>query len=178
MEEIRSILENENIFLRKPEPEDLGFLFGVENNSEYWFVSDTKTPYSRWQIKQHIENSVNDIYTNKELRLIIVDISTGLQAGVIDLFDFDPVHERAGVGILVKKEFQHKGIASQALGLVIDYSFKILNLKQLWCNIDKENYVSIKLFLKFGFINCGELKSWKRNGKKFSDVLILQLINN
>ncbi len=177
MEKIGSKLENLNIILRKPEPEDIEFLFGLENNTDYWFVSDTKTPFSKWQIKLHIENSVYDLFTNKELRLIITQKKTGIHIGIVDLFDYDPIHNRAGIGIVVNSEFQSQGYASQALELLIDYSFKTLALNQLWCNIDSANFDSINLFSKFGFIKCGELKQWKKNGKNYFDVNIYQLLN-
>lgn len=177
MEKTGAKLENENIILRKPEPEDIEFLFSLENNYNYWFVSDTKTPFSKWQIKLHIEHSIYDIYTNKELRLIIQEKNSGIPVGVTDLFEFDPIHERAGIGIVINEKFQKSGYATQALEILINYSFNILNLNQLWCNIDADNYVSIKLFSKSGFVKCGELKSWKKNGKNFSDVNMYQLIN-
>lgn len=178
MEKSGIILENNNIILRKPEPEDLEFLFSLENNIDYWFISDSRTPFSKWQIKQHIENSVYDIFTNKELRLIIEQKSDKKQIGIIDLFEFDPIHERAGVGIVINKDFQNKTYASQALSLIIVYSFTILNLNQIWCNIDANNNVSIKLFTNNGFINCGCLKEWKKKDESYSDVLSFQLLKN
>ncbi|HOZ29830.1 MAG TPA: GNAT family protein [Bacteroidales bacterium] len=177
MEKTGKILENNTILLRKPEPEDLEFLYSLENNPDFWFVSDTHTPFSRWQIKQHIENSVYDIFTNKELRLIIEQKSDNSKVGIIDLFEFDPKHNRAGVGILIKKDFQNKGLAAQALLLIIDYSFKILLLNQLWCFIDVTNEISIKLFSNMGFAKCGHLKAWKRTDKSYSDTFIYQLLN-
>lgn len=176
MEKNRSILENDFIILRKPEPEDLDFLFNLENNTDYWFLSDTKSPFSKWQIKQHIEHSVYDIFTNKELRLIIELKENRQPVGIVDLFEFDPIHDRAGIGILIKKEFQRAGIATQAIELTLKYSFKILNLNLLWCNIDNNNIESIKLFEKFNFKKCGELKEWKKKGKSYSDVFIFQLL--
>jgi diamine N-acetyltransferase len=149
----------------------------LENNSDLWFVSDTKTPFSKWQIKLHIENSIYDIYTNKELRLIIIEKSSGLKCGVVDLFDFDPANHRAGLGIVINEDFRKNGLASQTLELVIDYSFKTLNINQLWCNIDTSNSVSIKLFTKFGFYLSGVLKSWKKTETGYSDVNFYQLFN-
>ena len=178
MEKTGTKLENNNIILRKPEPEDLEFLFSLENNPKYWFISDTRTPFSKWQIKQHIENSVYDIFTNKELRLIIEQKSDKKQIGIIDLFEFDPIHERAGIGIVVNEDFQHKTYASQTLSLIIDYSFNILNLNQIWSYIDVDNFVSIKLFANKGFINCGRLKSWKKKDKSYSDILVFQLLKS
>jgi len=178
MEKTGKILENDQILLRKPEPEDLEFLFSLENNPDFWFFSDTRTPFSKWQIKQHIENTVYDIFTNKELRLIIEQKANKNPVGIIDLFEFDPIHHRAGVGILINKNSQNNHIASQALSLIIDYCFRILDLHQIWCNIDAENQISINLFVSKGFKQCGNLTDWKKNKTTYSDVRVFQLINN
>ncbi len=167
-------LENENIILNKPEPEDLEFLFKLENDTDFWHLSDTKAPFTKWHIKQHIENSSYDIFTNKELRLIIRLKESWQAIGIIDLFEFDPNNLRAGLGILILPEYQNKGLASQSLELVKKYAFEVLNLNQVYCHIDKDNSVSIKLFVNAGFIKCGTLSRWKRRGDDFVDVNIYQ----
>ncbi|MDR2011095.1 MAG: GNAT family N-acetyltransferase [Bacteroidales bacterium] len=178
MEGTWKILENNEIILRKADPEDLDFLYSVENNPNLWFISDTKAPFSKWQIRQHIENSVYDIYTSKELRLIIESKESKKSLGIIDLFEFDPFNMRAGIGIVVCQEYQNMNIATGALGLVIDYAFSVLNLLQLWCNIDENNITSINLFsAKFGFERTGVLKKWKKDGGNFYDVFVFQLFN-
>ncbi len=176
MAKINSQLSNDNILLRKPEPEDLDFLYSLENDTNIWWVSDTRSPFSRWQIKQHIENSVYDIYTNKELRLIITDKHNGKALGVIDLFQYEPAHQRAGVGIVILQEYRNQKIAEQSLEIIIEYCFNIINLNKIWCCIDAKNLISIKLFKKFGFVKTGELKEWKKIGEnKFEDVYLYQL---
>ena len=169
------MLENQNIILRKEEPEDLDFLYSLENDSDFWFVSDTKSPFSKWQIKQHIENSVYDIFTSKELRLIIESKNDNSKLGIVDLFEYEPQHLRVGAGIVIVKKYQNQNIANEALKLIINYCFKILKIKQIWCNIDANNIKSIKLFENLGFEKNGVLKSWKREDKDFIDVYFYQL---
>ena len=64
-------LKGNNIYLRALEPEDLDFVFNLENNEDMWEVSNTQTPYSRFLIKQYLENAHQDIYQAKQLRLAI-----------------------------------------------------------------------------------------------------------
>lgn len=170
------MLENEKLYLRKPEPEDLEFLYTIENNTEFWQVSETKCPYSKWQLKQHIEDSIFDIYTNKELRLIIHSKEKNKSIGIIDLFDFDPCNKRVGIGIIIEKEEQNKKFASQSLLLTINYTFNTLNINQIWCLIGLNNAYSIKLFENFGFLNIGILKEWKCINNVFYDVAMYQLL--
>ena len=65
-------LKGQNIHLRALEPEDLDFLYEIENNESIWEVSNTQTPYSKWVLKQYLENAHQDIYEAKQLRLVIV----------------------------------------------------------------------------------------------------------
>lgn len=169
-------LQNESLILRKPEPEDLNFLYSIENNTKFWHLSETKAPFTKWHIRQHIESSNYDIYTNKELRLIIENKKKHVQLGVIDLFDLDPHNLRAGIGIIITEEYQNQGIASKSLGLVINYAFNFLMLNQLFCHIDLNNKKSIKLFEKNKFTKTGILKEWKRMEVSFTDVAIYQLL--
>lgn len=176
MEKLSIGLDNDKILLRKPEPEDIDFISSLENNQQYWWVSDTRTPFSRWQIKQHIENSVYDIFTNKELRLIITTKGDNSKIGVVDLFDYDPVHDRVGIGIIIMPEFQNRKFAEQTLSIVTNYCFNVLNINQIWCYIDEQNSLSIKLFESAKFAKCGTLKQWKKLGKLYYDVFFYQLI--
>ena len=84
-----------------------------------------------------------------------------ITVGAIDLFDFEPFHQRAGVGILIaNKEHREKGMATEALAILIGYAFKTLRLHQLYCSIATNNEPSINLFTKAGFILIGEKKDW------------------
>lgn len=169
-------LAGKKIFLRKMEPEDLEFLYSIENNSDFWHVSETKSPYSRWELKQYIENYCYDIFTTKELRLMICDYVSQKPVGIVDLFEYHPLHNRCGVGIIVSPEHSGMGIATETLQLVMEYAFKTLLLKQLWCLIDNTNDISKALFEKCGFVQTGTLKQWKHTEAGYADVLVYQCV--
>ncbi|MFD2940446.1 GNAT family N-acetyltransferase [Flavobacterium notoginsengisoli] len=171
-------LKGESIYLRALEPEDLEFIYAIENDQDIWEVSNTQTPYSRFLIKQYLENAHQDIYEAKQLRLAICQDADFPALGLIDLFDFDPGNNRAGIGIVIQKE-ENKGqnIGSEALGLLIKYAFYNLNLHQLYANIGVENVASIALFTKFGFEKIGIKKDWILIHNKYQDEAVFQLIN-
>lgn len=168
----------ENIALRALESSDLDFLYQCENNVNNWIVSSTLVPFSKYILEQYLINSQYDIYTNKQLRLIIQTNKNKTPIGAIDLFDFDPYHLRAGVGILIENTNQRqKGYATEALKLLINYAFKHLNLHQLYCNILEKNIHSIKLFTNQGFQIKGEKKEWIKTPNGWENQFFLQLIN-
>lgn len=168
-----------NVVLRAVEPADLELLFELENNPEWWHLSNTVAPFSRFVLEQYIMDAHLDIYTTKQLRLMIEASPDNLPlaVGTIDLFDFDPVNHRAGVGVLVALKWQNKGYASEALDLLIDYAFNTLNLKQLYCGISKGNDASLHLFQKSGFRITGQREQWIRHQGKWIDEYFLQLLN-
>ena len=169
-------LSGQQINLRALEPEDLEFLYQIENNESFWEVSHTQTPFSKYVLKQYLENAHLDIYESKQLRLLIEEKSTKKQIGMIDLFDFNPQHKRAGVGILIHPDFQKNGFASEALSLLINYSFSHLQLHQLFANITTDNYKSVTLFKKHHFVKIGIKKDWILSEGKFKDEVLFQLI--
>ncbi len=169
------ILKKDNIKLRALEPTDLDFLFQTENNTAFWEVSSTQTPFSKYILSQYIANAHQDIYQAKQLRLIIE--YKNISIGMIDLFDFNPQHKRAGIGILILEKFQGKGYAKTALHIFISYCFKILNLHQLYANITADNQASIRLFTTANFKKIGTKKDWTYAKKGYKDELLFQLLN-
>ena len=171
-------LKGDSIYLRALEPNDLEFIYIMENDQSIWEVSNTQTPYSRFLIRQYLENAHQDIYEAKQLRLAICQDEDFPALGLIDLFDFDPKNNRAGVGILIQDVTKRNlKIGSEALSLLIAYSFKHLNLHQLYANIGIENEASKALFTKFGFECVGVKKDWIFSNGVYQDEAIYQLIN-
>ncbi|MCB0381914.1 MAG: GNAT family N-acetyltransferase, partial [Psychroserpens sp.] len=64
-------LKGKHIYLRALEPEDLDFIYQIENDPSVWEISNTITPYSKFLIKQYLENAHKDIFEVKQLRLVI-----------------------------------------------------------------------------------------------------------
>ena len=171
-------LKGTHINLRALEPEDLDFLYQIENNESFWQVSHTNAPFSKYILKQYLENAHLDIFEAKQLRLLIEEKLTRKQIGMIDLFDFNPIHKRAGIGILIHPKFQKNGFASEALSNLISYCFSHLNLHQLYANISSDNTKSISLFTKHHFKEAGIKKDWNLLSGKFTDEVLFQLIKD
>jgi diamine N-acetyltransferase len=170
-------LKGNTIFLRALEPEDLDFIYEIENDETIWNVSNTSTPYSKFLIRQYLENAHQDIFEAKQLRLAICKNESSEAIGLIDLFDFDPNHNRAGIGIIIKEnQERNSGYGTESLALLIDYSFSKLNLNQLFANIDPQNSASVNLFTKFGFQKIGVKKQWNLINGSYHDEDFYQLI--
>jgi diamine N-acetyltransferase len=168
---------NEKIKLRALEPEDLELLYEWENKADFWTLSNTITPFSRYILKRYLENSHKSIFETGQLRLMIELSEEKATIGTIDLFEFDPFHKRAGIGILIADEtYRKKGYASMSISSLVTYCFTTLQLHQLFCNILSNNTESINLFEKHGFIRTGIKKDWILSGDGYVDVYFYQLV--
>ncbi|HZK08010.1 MAG TPA: GNAT family N-acetyltransferase [Bacteroidales bacterium] len=169
-------LTGENIFLRAPEPEDIEQLYQWENDPAVWRLSNTLAPYSRFDIEQYVLTAARDLLSVRQLRLMIVLRENSQAIGAIDLFEYDPLHRRAGTGILLASTERSKGYGSEALGLVIDYCFEILDLHQIHASITTDNTASIKMFEKQGFVQTGTKRHWLLQNGEWKDEQFHQLI--
>jgi len=172
-------MKYQDIRLRAIEPEDLELLYNWENNNSWWIISNTVAPFSKYTLKRYIRNSHKSIYETGQLRLMIDLIAGNQTIGTIDIFDFDPFHNRAGIGILIAEEEQRrKGYASMALKCLTDYCFGTLQLHQLWCNFLANNSDSIELFQKLGYVQIGIKKDWVKNSDDYLDEYMFRLVNH
>ncbi len=171
------------ITLRAVEPLDIEPLYLWENSPDLWEYGDVPAPFSRYALQQYVERALReDIYALRQLRLMLdLTLNDGscVTIGAVDLYDLDPLHLRAGVGILIfEKSFRRKGYATQALQQLMDYAFDTLHLHQLHCTVGENNAASIALFKKLGFEITGVRKEWRKKEKGFENELFMQYVKN
>lgn len=172
-------LENKTIRLRALEPEDLDTIYKWENNAEIWYLGNTLIPFSKYTIGQFIQSANQDIYESRQLRLMIEIKESGRAVGAIDLFDFDPFNQRAGIGIIIGgNDDRKKGFASEAVSTLTKYCFETLMLRQIFCNITEDNEDSLKLFISQGFILTGQKREWIRTLDGWLTEYFLQKVND
>lgn len=169
-------ITDDKMSLRIAEPEDADLIYTWENDRRIWRVSETVSPTSRFQIEQFLLSN-GDLVTNKQLRLMIHLTTAASPIGCVDLFDYDPIHQRVGVGILIDESHRHQGYASQAIKLILDYLFNDVMIHQVHCLIDETNLPSQRLFQGLGFQYGGRRKDWIKTPKGFIDTLFYQFIN-
>ena len=163
------------IKLRAIEPEDLDLLYRIENDVELWNVGTTNVPYSRYLLHDYVANAKNDIYTDRQVRMM-VENSDGKIVGVVDLVSFDPANCRAEVGLIILNSYRRQGYGTAVLAQISDYALRILHLHQLYAYIDIDNVSSLKLFQKAGFVVASEIKEWLYDGVNFRDSLLVQYV--
>lgn len=170
-------LQEGDVQLRPLEPEDLETLYQWENDTTLWGYSGATVPYSRYLLKQYLATASSDIYQDKQLRLMVYNSALDTTVGIVDLYDFDPTHSRAGVGILIAPTQQQQGYATRVLRILVRYAFSYLRINQLYAHVSTENEPSNRLFKRAGFLHTATLKEWHKTADGYKDVQLFQLLN-
>lgn len=164
----------QEVVVRAIEPEDLDFLYSVENDSEMWMVGEANVPYSKFTLNNYVMTSASDIYADRQLRLLIQK-TDGTPVGLLDIFNFDPRHMRAEIGVAVVREERDRGYGHAALLKAVDYCQRIIHLHQVYALVDEHNSQSIQLFKGAGFSNTCVIKDWLFDGQQYHDVLMMNV---
>ena len=162
-----------NVVLRAMEPEDLDLLYQIENDIKLWNIGLTNVPYSRYVLHDYIATSSGDIYTDKQVRLIIED-EEHQTIGLVDIMNFNPQNRRAEMGIVVQEAFRQKGYGKDAIQKVMRYAKEILHLHQLYVVVNFSQKPTIGLFLRMGFKETCQLTDWLYDGEVYHDATLLQ----
>ena len=161
--------------LRAIEPEDLDLLYRIENDVRLWNVGTSNVPYSRYVLHDYVAHVTNDIYADRQVRMMI-DNGEGQTVGIVDLVNFDPANRRAEVGIIIISDYRRRGYATATLRQICDYALRILHLHLLYAYIDERNEASLSLFRKAGFVTSARIPEWLFDGKDYHDAQLLQLV--
>ena len=160
--------------LRAIEPEDLELLYTIENSPEMWDVSGfSATPYSRFALRQYIENCCPDLAQAGEMRLVIEHDGKGV--GLIDLTDYSARDNRAEVSIAILKEHRRKGLGRQALTELERLAKSQYNLRMLYALVsENHNPTAQELFLECGYLQTSTLKEWHFRNGEYENVNVFQ----
>lgn len=167
--------EHSIIRLRAIEPEDLDLLYRIENDRRLWNVGISNVPYSRYALHDYVANASDDIYTDRQVRMIIENTESEI-VGIVDLVNFDPSNRRAEVGLIILDAFRRQGYGRSTLTQIADYALNVLHLHQLFAYVDLRNEASYHLFKVMGYKESLRIKDWLYDGREYHDALLMQLV--
>ena len=160
-----------NVTLRRTKLLDLDQLLFWENNLDKSLFSENTIFYTTGQIEAFL-TSDQDIFLDRQIRFMID--SSGSTVGCVDLFEYDMVNSRAGVGIFIDEKFRNMGIATETLSLLKSICIKDYFISNLHANILHTNKASIQLFERAGFTKNGVKENWIRTENSMLDVWFFQ----
>lgn len=169
-------LEGEKVTLRAMEPSDADLIYKWENDTSLWNYSSAVVPYSKYDVRNYIDNS-GDLFQTGQLRLMIDLKQSNETIGCIDFYDFQPRFSRGEVAFLIDSVHQGNGYATEALKLIREYLFNFLHIHQIYAYVVPSNILSLQVCQSTGFVRQATLTDWFRDESGWTDAILLTCVN-
>lgn len=96
--------------------------------------------------------------------------------GYCGLYDIDHRHERASIQVIIgEKEYQNRGLGTEASRLLIDYAFSTLGLESINLSLMEANEKARQVPKKLGFKEAGRVRDFWQIGGNFHDKIIMDI---
>ncbi|MFJ9501637.1 GNAT family N-acetyltransferase [Brevibacillus centrosporus] len=167
-------LEGERVYLRPIGLDDAELYFRTLYHQEVRRLTGTQKHYSREQIQQYIENKSQD---SSSVLLLIALRDTDQVIGDIQIGGIDTFNRNAYIRIaIVQGNNQGKGFGSEAMRLMLDYGFGILNLHRIELNVFAYNERAIQTYEKLGFQREGVQRQALYYNHAYHDSILMSIL--
>ncbi len=166
-------LIGEKIILREFRKDDLPFINSFTTDYEICRnLSDTFLRNHPLESTEKYLNSILENSSNDNLNYVIAEKDTLNYIGSIDIMNINWVARIGTLGIVIPQKSSHnKGIGTEAINLLLKYSFERANLNKIELDVNEFNLGGIKCYEKCGFIREGVIReSQYREGKYYSTI--------
>ncbi len=123
------------------------------------------------------EETIREIARNKQHVFSLVDLETDTTIGRCLLFNVDQVNRSAMLGIAIgEKTRWGQGYGQEAIGLLLDYGFNLLNLNSIMLGTFSFNQRAIHCYRKVGFKEIGRRREARIIGNRKYDALFMDIL--
>ncbi len=171
-------LEGARIRLRGFRENDLRDFYAVHSDpvvNRYWsFPAWTEVS----QARDYLATAIAARDASRMLCWAMVEGDSDRLIGATTLFAINREQGRAEIGYALRSSHWGRGCAHEAMRLVLDYAFDMLELRRVEADIDPRNTGSCKLVERLGFVREGLLRDRWRVGGEVCDSAIYGLLAN
>jgi RimJ/RimL family protein N-acetyltransferase len=169
-------LEGEHVYLRPIGLDDAEAYFHKLFVPEMRRLTGTQRSFTKEQIVRYIESKSQD---STSLLLLIALRETDEVIGDIALQSIDSMNRNANIRIAIDlKEHQNKGYGSEAILLMLDYAFGIVNLHRVELNVFSYNERAIHVYQKLGFKKEGVQREALYYNHQYHDSIIMSILED
>jgi len=170
------LLQGEKVLLRAISRADLPRLYAFDNDLEVELAGggDPPIPQSLERLQADFDNEASKGGRNGASFAIEAD---GLFIGQCALYHFDDVAQTAMLGITIgDKAYWGRGYGREALSLLLDYAFRLRNLRRVWLSVNGNNERAQRAYGACGFVEEGRLRQHAWSNGAYIDVVYMGIL--
>ncbi len=130
--------------------------------------------FSSSLINPNMEKEILERLSKSNNNFAIVDKEKDELIGNIGFPKIDQINRIGELGIFIgNKDYWGQGYGVDAINLLLDFGFNILNLHNIYLRVYDFNKPAIKAYKKLGFKDAGRIRGAKQiAGKRYDEVLM------
>lgn len=166
----------ERVTLRATTKEDLTSLARFENDLVFVLAGggDPPEPVPLERLQRDFDKEISDPPSEKVEFAIEAD---GRYVGRCGLYSIDRTARHAELGIGIgDREYWGRGYGREAVGLLLDYAFRLRNLRRVWLEVHADNERGIRAYKSCGFVEEGRMREHVWLGGRYVDNVIMGIL--
>lgn len=170
-----NFIDGKKICLRQYEAKDIDVWYNWFNDAEVVRLMDQRRwPNTKEKQKRYLEAMTA---SRADMQLAVIYKAGDKLIGTVGLHGIDPISRNADISVIIgDKKYWGKGLAKEAVGLLIRHAFSMLNLHKLTAGFVSGNTASQKLFGSFGFKKEALLREQVYLSGKYQDIIRMGLL--
>ena len=171
-------IKGEKIILRSYQEKDIPTIHRWMNDPETtkWMGRNYRKIRPIEELTERVKNLISNP-PDDGIFFVIVDPETNKYLGALDLTSIDWYDSNGVLSIVIAdKENRCKGLAQEALSLLINYAFKERGLHKIELRVNDKNIGAIKCYEKVGFREEGRLKDHTVVDEEYCDMILMGIV--
>ncbi len=165
-------IQSERLLLRKVTAEDMEDLFTMYSNENMFLYRPGMVRKTMPMVEKLIETIWQEFEQKERIYLAVCLLEHPKKViGIGEIYDIDSRLERATIGYSIDEKYWGRGIATEVVGMMIDYLFDEIETNRIEAHIMPQNEPSSKVLEKNHMTKEGLMRQaafW--NGKGIVDI--------
>lgn len=170
-------LESKRLVLRRMDKIDVKEIFAMRSDPEIMKYIPRPLAKNEEEALEHLALIDSGLEKNEAINWAITIKGSSKLVGIIGFYRTKHEDYRSEIGYILLPEVHGKGIASEAVEIVVEFGFNEMNLHSIEAVIDPENIASEKVLRKNGFVKEGHFKENGFFNGKFIDSVVYSRLN-
>jgi len=170
------MLRGEKVVLRAMGREDLQRQWAFNNDVAFELLGrgDPWEPQSLERLQAHFDENLSKGERDGTDFAIEAE---GTYIGSCGLFRFDGTGHTAGLRIGIGDlAYQGRGYGRDAVRVLLDYAFRLRNLRKVWLNVNGDNARAIHVYCACGFVEEGRLRAHVWSDGHYVDLVYMGIL--
>ena len=151
-------LYTDRLILRNITLKDAEDFFTIRSNPDLMYALD-KLPYTNIEeINSYVQQYQERLCKQEELKWAICLKENNKMIGAVGFFRINDESKIAEIGYELLPAFHRQGIAFEAISEALNYAFNLIGFADIEAGVNPDNYISIRLLFKCGFIKVRHVK--------------------